>query len=317
MNQKLLDRILRKQGEEDVFEFLSKTLSASELSSLMMEVYAERSQQLQATEVLRNYAHNRFVGAVDYDPITFAQYEHRLLELVQDEGFQIMDFSPVAPLGSCSALGTVDQKKIISAGRNTEVTADITNVLALEIAKRKKENPSLKEMHASASFRHIRAQKFDIPGFTPYFRILSMASAGRDQGNYQSEMTAIIKHVQAYTKMLHQLLGISKEAIHLKLVALHRGNKAYLLKALDTIKQMNLLQTEIEVMDQESNRYYQQFRFAMSVQIKGQSYEIIDGGSVSWTQQLLQNKKERLIISGIGIEYVYRLINLNPQTHED
>jgi hypothetical protein len=30
--------------------------------------------------------------------------------------------------------------------------------------------------------------------------------------------------------------------------------------------------------------------------------ELVDGGSVNWTQKLLSNAKERLVISGIGSE---------------
>jgi hypothetical protein len=30
--------------------------------------------------------------------------------------------------------------------------------------------------------------------------------------------------------------------------------------------------------------------------------ELVDGGSVNWTQQFLSNAKERLVISGIGSE---------------
>ena len=34
----------------------------------------------------------------------------------------------------------------------------------------------------------------------------------------------------------------------------------------------------------------------------GRRLELVDGGSVDWTQRLLSNAKERLVISGIGSE---------------
>jgi len=34
----------------------------------------------------------------------------------------------------------------------------------------------------------------------------------------------------------------------------------------------------------------------------GQRLELVDGGSVNWTQKFLGNAKERLVISGIGSE---------------
>ena len=36
----------------------------------------------------------------------------------------------------------------------------------------------------------------------------------------------------------------------------------------------------------------------------GRLIELVDGGSVDWTQQLLSNSKERLVTSGIGSERV-------------
>jgi len=39
----------------------------------------------------------------------------------------------------------------------------------------------------------------------------------------------------------------------------------------------------------------------------GAEHTLVDGGFTSWTQQLLNNKKERLLISGIGTECVCTL----------
>ena len=36
----------------------------------------------------------------------------------------------------------------------------------------------------------------------------------------------------------------------------------------------------------------------------GNRYPIVDGGFTDWTARLLGNKKERLLISGIGSEFV-------------
>ena len=49
--------------------------------------------------------------------------------------------------------------------------------------------------------------------------------------------------------------------------------------------------------------YYTDFAFLVHVlRESGEKLEMIDGGSVNWTQQLLSNAKERLIISGLGTE---------------
>jgi hypothetical protein len=44
------------------------------------------------------------------------------------------------------------------------------------------------------------------------------------------------------------------------------------------------------------------------IDVKGRTFEIADGGFVDWTQQLLQNRKERQLICGFGFEFMYRIM---------
>jgi hypothetical protein len=51
--------------------------------------------------------------------------------------------------------------------------------------------------------------------------------------------------------------------------------------------------------------YYRSFALRISVQAPdGNHYPLVDGGFTDWTARLLGNKKERLLISGIGSEFV-------------
>jgi len=56
--------------------------------------------------------------------------------------------------------------------------------------------------------------------------------------------------------------------------------------------------------EQESGAgYYSGIRFQMYARDKaGTEYFIVDAGFTNWTQQLLSNRKERLLISGMGSE---------------
>ena len=47
----------------------------------------------------------------------------------------------------------------------------------------------------------------------------------------------------------------------------------------------------------------------MIVEYNNSEIEIADGGFVDWTQQLLGNRKERLLISGFGMGLIYKLRN--------
>jgi hypothetical protein len=54
--------------------------------------------------------------------------------------------------------------------------------------------------------------------------------------------------------------------------------------------------------------YYCQLCFKIfATPSKGREQELIDGGDVNWTQKLLNNAKERLIISGCGSERLCEL----------
>jgi hypothetical protein len=55
--------------------------------------------------------------------------------------------------------------------------------------------------------------------------------------------------------------------------------------------------------DREGGRaYYDRLCFKAFAQVDGERIEIADGGLVDWTQRLLQSRKERLMISGLGVE---------------
>jgi hypothetical protein len=49
--------------------------------------------------------------------------------------------------------------------------------------------------------------------------------------------------------------------------------------------------------------YYRELRFKVYASTRrGHEIELVDGGGTDWTQKLLNNAKERFIISGIGSE---------------
>ncbi|MBA4058232.1 MAG: hypothetical protein C0490_26180 [Marivirga sp.] len=68
---------------------------------------------------------------------------------------------------------------------------------------------------------------------------------------------------------------------------------------------------QITVVDEpeKGNEYYKGIQYKIDIRVKGQMYEIGDGGFVDWTQQLLQNRKERMLSTGIGFEFMYRIMN--------
>jgi len=61
--------------------------------------------------------------------------------------------------------------------------------------------------------------------------------------------------------------------------------------------------------DREHGReYYRNVCFKVYVHFEGEPVELGDGGDVDWMQGLLQSRKERMTIGGLGLERVAMLM---------
>ncbi|GGB15484.1 hypothetical protein [Puia dinghuensis] len=58
-----------------------------------------------------------------------------------------------------------------------------------------------------------------------------------------------------------------------------------------------------------ANEYYKGLQFKLYITVNGVEWEIADGGFVDWTQRMLENRKERLLISGFGLELLFKMQN--------
>src|SRR5690606_19137371 len=109
----------------------------------------------------------------------------------------------VAPLGSCAAMGTVHQNKVLSSVRGTEVVADATNVLALKVAQEfKGVTDKEKVIQYATVHRHVRGQYFDNPNFSAHFSVFCMISGGFDRGHYSFELSQLNQHISVILALL-------------------------------------------------------------------------------------------------------------------
>lgn len=301
----ILQKINLKAGT-DLVSILSESISGSELNSLLIEVFARRTSQIPASELLQLYKLNPFVKPAETDVLRLRQTELEFLTLLAQNGFGPLDLSPVSQLGTCSVLATVNQKKIISATRGTEVLADATNAMAMHIAHLRKTQADLKSvLKFCTTHRHIRTPKVQIKGFTPHFKIVCMVTSGRDNGNFEFEKKAVEDHFRSLRAILKQVLNI--EIKYFKLVS--RPGYAHSDRLISEIAEhvSDIVPVTVDH-DEAVNNYYTGIQFKAVIEISGKEIEIADGGFVNWTQKLLQNKKERFFISGLGLEYLGNLL---------
>jgi len=210
MKNKILEKVLLKTGIPDLPEILSGHLSPSELQSLMLEVYNQQSGSIQISKTYHDYLKNRFVHPSEISQLDFLKFDLLALSLLPED-FRSIELSPLAPVGTCSTMGNVSQKRIITTSRNTEVVADSTNFLTLECARRRKaelksDPRSTSRIKLCSSHRLIRGQTFDPEKkFTAHFRIFSLCTAGRDEGHLKFETDSLKEHISVYLDIFEKI----------------------------------------------------------------------------------------------------------------
>ncbi len=140
---------------------LEDSLSPSDLQTVLLAVARTRAAKATPSRVLHRRRENRFVHPATVDPRIVAPLEARLWWLLPTD-VTGLDLSPVAPLGTCSALGPVDQNRILSTVRGTEVVSDPTNVLAVEAALRRLDRAG-PAAHLAACHRVLPCNRFHPP----------------------------------------------------------------------------------------------------------------------------------------------------------
>jgi hypothetical protein len=304
----IIRRIEARTGIPDLARLLVDRLSGSELNSLLLEVFDQRARSGSPEQLLRQYLTNRFVQPAATDLVGLLELELDSLLFLRDRGFQPLGLSPVAPFGSCSVVGTVSQDKIVSAVRNTEVLADATNSLALHIAGIKKNNPAAGAglMRFCTVHRHLRAQELKVKWHTAHFKIGCMVTAGKDTGDYRFECSQLKDQLGAICGLLRHR-GITPMQVKLQRREGYTHPERLLQAVAGQLKNEKDL-PEI-VIDEKAgpNNYYKGVQFKLMVETDGQESEIADGGLTDWTQQLLGNPKERLLICGFGLDRLFNL----------
>jgi hypothetical protein len=226
--------------------------------------------------------------------------------LAKSKRFMPITLSPLTVLGACSVVGFVDQNNIVTALRGTEVVSDATNVFALLIANEFKKNKNSFVLKYAATHRHVRGQAFSNPAFTPHFSIFCMATGGRDTGSYSFELEHLLDHISTHISIFTNELPGKKLLLKIYLKEKNEIFEQKLNQALQQVNSLATIKTEKQV---NTNRYYRLVQFKFFIEHQGKEFNLSDGGFVNWTQQLIPNKKHRLIVSGIGTELIHKIVS--------
>jgi hypothetical protein len=334
LNSPIVERIQRESGIPELLEVLAERIDPTDLQSLLLEVYRHRAARITPAQLLDRWEHDRFVRPSGLLPSRLAELELLAWALLPDP-YEPIELSPVCPLGTNAAIATVDQNKVVTTIRNTEVVADSTNVLALECAARRRrllrdDARSRERVRLAASHRLVRGQAYRSASAVPHFRLLGLCSAGRDEGSFRFETASLLEQIGFFVRLIQESTshGYQIRALRVALTDLtaarYQSADEFRLARLrhgvadPTATRQQILHEHVLTPlesdfpavacgfnpERESGRgYYVGACFNVyATNEAGDEFELADGGFTTWTQQLLSNKKERLLISGLGTE---------------
>lgn len=282
---------------------LSQGLPASEVWSLLLDVLARRAGQRAPADLLRQWERDGFTRPAYIDQRSLVALDGHLLAAA--EAFEALELSPLAPLGACSVVGLASQNKVVSALRGTEVVSDPTNVLALECARRLREDAS-QQVRLATCHRCVRAQELPKrPGFAPHFRIFCLVTAGRERKDHAFVVEALAEHITTHLAALDRLEQHGYAFPDRSVKVLATTTRAALGDRIaGAVRGAPVVRELLE------HPYYNGLRFMISTRSSlGDEIPLIDGGAFDWLGKLTSNRRLALVASGMGSQlaaYLFR-----------
>lgn len=302
------DGLLQRIGKEvgvDLVEALVG-LDPTDLQSVLIEVHRQVAGRLDPPAVLRRYTDSRFVRPADLDPRELSALRLLAWSLLP-EGYEPVELSPLCPLGTCSAIATVDQNKAVAGDRNVEVVSDSTNVLALEAALRRRVAARAAPrrdaiVRLATSQRHVRAQFYGNPQAAVHFELFATVTAGRALPKSSFECMAVVEQVAYFVSLIQRWrpgwtvnVAITDFAGRSRLL-----EECVRIPLLDQAPGTNV---RIDAHRQGGRGYYVDLCYKVYVTTEeGEQFEVGDGGSTDWTRKLLSDRQGRLVIGGLGTD---------------
>jgi hypothetical protein len=294
---------------ESAYAALARGMPASEVWSLLLSAMRERAEHRTAAALAQQWESDRFVRLSYIDQRTLLDLDSHLLAAAHE--FEAVELSPLAPLGASSSVALTTQNRVVSTVRGTEVVSDPTNVLALESARRLRENPA-RIVRFCTSHRCVRAQEVPkVPGFAAHFRMFCMTTAGHERKDQAFVTDALTHHIRTH------LLGLDRLEQH----GYRFPNRRVRLLSTEAREPLaKRIAAAIEgvpvSMERLEQRYYDGLRFMISAHsAAGDDIPLIDGGAFDWLHKLAANRKLVFVASAIGSQlaaYLYRAPKAEP-----
>jgi hypothetical protein len=195
--------------------------------------------------------------------------------------------------------------------RGTEVLSDATNALAIEAATRRRNQPATGQVHLAASHRHLRAQDFGA-GQSAHFRLFTLVSSARDAGSGTTQALMLTLHLGFWQKVLDDLSPNADPRLRFTAMndpVIRERFRDTVLPAL-TGTTITTVPVVNEPGRQRGQGYYAEAALRITAGDGAHEVELGDGGFTTWTGQLMNNAKERCLISCLATERLSALADI-------
>ncbi len=185
--------IAASRGHPGLIDAL-ETLTPSELSSVVMHALRRIALERDLPDIAARSEQTPMLQPSSCDARALLEIDRQAF--ASASRFEAIDLSPLMPLGAASSTG-IDPNNVLAGARQAEVAGDPTIAQALESGRRRRRARD-QIVRLASSQRVVRLQPFDVPGYTPHFRIFTLASAGRDTGDERFEREELLAHLDAW-----------------------------------------------------------------------------------------------------------------------
>lgn len=308
----ILDRIEKQTGIPKIFDVLMK-IPNTDLQSLLLELMDEKSSKTGVKEINSTLERNPFVEISPVDQFTFIKFDNLAYNLLPSE-YKGVELSPLVPFAANRVLADINQKRVFSTMRNSEVISDPTTALALRCAKERinkiKENPRNSDLVAMAtSQRVVRQNPIKKEKYSQHFKTFTISVAGRDVGFERFEKENLKKHLGFFLSLLEKLNESGEYIINEITVTLSDVEKKQpeLLSIIkDTVvEELSKIfpKATFKLDTNKKSSYYKNLCYSILAKNKnGELISVAGGGMTDWTEILIGSKKERLLVGSIGSE---------------
>lgn len=241
-------------------------LNGPDLTSALLEVFGRRLAS--PTELPERQAKSRFTRPAPISFMAIREAEDRVLGALP-AWVELVQLAPATPLGAHVALGGSSQDRLVSTVRRTEMAADPTLGLAVELASRRRHARS--DLTLATIQRVSRAQTFEGEHAYAHFTLFGMVTGGRDRGSLGFERWAAVEHLAVMVDAVD-----AAGATQIELDVIDPAPDQPVLRAV-----MDAMGGDIPVHAnaQPLGDYYLTARFGVTAEVRGERLHLGDGAS--------------------------------------